>query len=760
MERLKRLDVPLGVLAVALAASTAANAQIAGPSASSPQSPQTNAPITEVIVTASKRAENIRNVPMGVTAIGGVELNEKQALSFADLAALVPGLSFQQEGTGFNRIIIRGENAGTTGATVGVYVDDSPIGSTNGPRSSTLTANLDTWDLQRVEVLRGPQGTLYGASTEGGLIKFVSNSPNPSKFEGAIEAGAEVVKSGEATGSVKGVLNLPLFDGRGAFRISGFDEALPGYIDDPALGLHNVNHGIRKGLRAALIYDPTDKLSLKLTASIQDQTSAGLPYEDAIGSALTYAAPPLSRFSPSDGDLRQNRYIAESTKSQIENFSLAANWDLGFATASSITSYSIIRLSDVEDYTSAEVAPGFTYGDILTQFIYGVPSGLAEYNSNRVGKVSQEFRLVSRSSGNIQWQAGVFYTRERTTAGDRYLAFQIPPNAPQGGDDQGRDHLSAAYNEVAGFGELTYKLNPRFDVTLGARYSYNTQTNLTSQTSSPLLGPASATPASSSGDAFTYSFAPRWHLTDNTLVYARIASGFRPGGPNTEPLGAPANVPKTYKSDATVNYELGIRSSLFDHRVSVDIDAFYIDWSNVQVFEVVNATGITGNGGGARSDGVEWNLGYKPARGLSFALVGSYIDAIITQDAPFAGAPKGERLPYVPRVTNTLDAEYRWAIAGGWRAYFGGDVSYFGSQYTDFGASAIFEPHAKLPDYTTINLRAGINWKSWQSEFYIKNLTNERGITSYSNTGTPSRGGSIGIIQPTTFGLRLTKSFS
>jgi outer membrane receptor protein involved in Fe transport len=222
--------------------------------------------LQEIVVTAQKRSEKLHDVPMGVTAITTEELQKQQLVSLEDLQSKVPGLSLTQTAPGITRLTLRGQNVGGVGSTVTTYVDDTPFGSSNALANGFgFSGDFDTWDLQRVEVLRGPQGTLYGAGSEGGLLKYVTNPPDPTKFAAAVQAGGEDVSHGESAGSAKGMINLPIGD-RGAFRLSGYSATLPGYIDDPSLGEKDINHGHRDGVRAALLINFSDDLSLRLNA--------------------------------------------------------------------------------------------------------------------------------------------------------------------------------------------------------------------------------------------------------------------------------------------------------------------------------------------------------------------------------------------------------------------------------------------------------------------------------------------------------------
>jgi iron complex outermembrane recepter protein len=336
----------------------------------------------------------------------------------------------------------------------------------------------------------------------------------------------------------------------------------------------------------------------------------------------------------------------------------------------------------------------------------------------------------------------------------------------------GGDRLSAVYTEWAGFADVTYHFLPQFDVEAGARWSTNKQHANTHNRSGLLTtggGPDTDSPFASNGDDFTYSVAPRWHVNKDTLIYGRVATGYRPGGPNDVPANAPAAVPRAYGSDETFNYELGLRTSLLDHKLSLDVAAFHIDWSNIQLYEllIINNTpfGINGNGGDARSQGVEWTIGLFPVKGLSLNWTGAYTDAVMTKiSAPggIAGimANTGDRLPFVPAWQTALDGQYQWPVFGDYRAFVGGTLAYTGERYSSFAAfGSPNVTHARLPSYDTLALRAGLENDRWRLELYGKNLGDTRGITDYSSQGAPNFAGSINIIQPRTIGAVLAAKF-
>ena len=309
-----------------------------------------------IVVTAEKREEKLQNVPMSVTALPGAALDKLQDRDFADYAALVPGLSLASSQPGYTTLTLRGQNAGGDGSTVAVYLDESPFGSSSALlNGSILTGDFDTWDLQRIEVLRGPQGTLYGANSEGGLLKFVTNAPVLGSFSGAAEVTGEGVDHGGKGGDLRAMLNLPIGD-KMALRISGFDQDVPGFIDDPQLNRTDVNDGHKYGARASLLAAPIEDLSIRLTAFTQESRYNGTPEIDIDPFTLR----------PIHGDLTQQRFLNEPSKFSYDNYNALINWNVGPFSVVSTTSYGILRSDVVTDYTSVVlIPPTTTLGDFL-----------------------------------------------------------------------------------------------------------------------------------------------------------------------------------------------------------------------------------------------------------------------------------------------------------------------------------------------------------------------------------------------------------
>jgi iron complex outermembrane recepter protein len=750
--------------------------------------------LQEVVVTAQKREERLHDVPMGVTAITADDLQQQQLTSLTDLASKVPGLSLTDYQPGQTRLTLRGQNVGGVGSTVTTYIDDTPFGSSNAlVNGFGFTGDFDTWDMQRVEVLRGPQGTLYGAGSEGGLLKYVTNPPDPTKFEAAVQAGGEGIENGGTAGTGKGMINVPIGT-IAAFRLSGYYEGLPGYVDDPSLGEKNINQGYRDGVRAALLVNFTDNLSIRLNALGQDLHTDGTPYTDVVGAGNFNFTPPANQLDPQNGNFNQQRFINEPDTFKYRIYSGTLNWNAGWGTLTSITSYGTTDQSGVSDVTSTPAAPGTgptgTFGNVVTGLLLPtVPppppagatstAGLAETQATNIKKWTQEFRLASSAGQTLEWQLGAFYTHESSSLAQTLPLFYIPTQVPVpvpsavGGPSLENANLDALYKEWAGFAQVTYHFNPQWDLALGGRWSENKQSaneSLTGVEVGSPPGPPSITSGDSTDTDFTYSIAPRWHISPDTMAYARIATGYRPGGPNDLPLNAPASVPRSYEADRTTNYELGLRSDLLDKRLSVDVAAFLVDWTKIQLFEEVQVAGqvpfgVNANGGTARTKGLEWTLGLTPVTGLTFTLTGAYVDAYLTSPAPDTGGNNGDQLPYVPKWSTSLDGAYTWRAFSDYNAFAGATWSYVGSRFNDFSAipnatgALQPEPRPDLPSYSAVDLRAGLENGRWTFQLYCKNLGDTRGIAYYVNTGTPNYGGAVSYVQPRTLGGLVTLKF-
>jgi iron complex outermembrane receptor protein len=694
-----------------------------------------------VVVTSQKRAEPIQTVPMSVTAVSSDSLEEQRVLNLQDVAPLVPGLSVDSNTPGQSRVTLRGINAGGVASTVGVYVGDVPFGSSSGlANGAVLAGDFDTFDIARIEVDRGPQGTLYGASALGGVLKYVPNLPTTAGLESRLLESQETVENGDLGYSLKGLVNVPLGD-RAAVRASGFYRFDDGYIDSigdnpiPSLttpGLNIIDGTLVKkrlnsfdtfGGRISARFTPSDRFSLTLTAQTQNINSDGPNTVDADPTTL----------KPRNSGLVQSRYQSQTVDTKYRIYSATLNWDLGPAALESVTSYGTFE-QDLR--LDAAIASGFTGGPPLASVVtyyFGDdatrPLSVVLPQTTSTDKFTQELRLLSPKNDTLEWLIGGYYTHEKSEIVQRFVAVEA------GTETVAADlpalavvALPSKYEEYALFGNATWHVTPAFDLSFGARASRNDQ-SASEVADGPLVGGHAGYPeATSSETPVTYSVSPRFELGKNSFLYARVATGFRPGGPNVLPPGVPASTPLTYKSDRLTSYEGGWKTSGAGGRYSLDLSAYYLDWKDIQLFAVVNGFGLNGNGGTAVSKGGEFTVSFVPTSHLSFSLNGSYTDAALTKDTdPVVGGLSGDSLPYVPKWTLGLFGEREWRLGRSATFAFGGAVGYVGERTFDFTSRRADGSLLELDSYATLDLHAGVYSGPWSFELYGKNLTNEKG---------------------------------
>lgn len=713
-------------------------------------SPANAATASDVVVTANKRSERLLSVAAPVTALGAADLSRVQAVKLDDYAAQAPGLNLASDRDGETQIILRGITTGSyVSSTVGTYIDDVPFGSsTSAALGGELTPDLDPSDLRQIEVLRGPQGTLYGASSLGGLVKFVTTPPNLDSYSGRVELDGSAVDHGGDGYGVRGMLNAPLLNDTLGIRISGFDRQDPGYIDNPQLGLNDVNKTQVDGGHASLLWRPTPNLSIDLGAILQDVNSSGSNDEDVDVNG--------QEITPINGGLTQIRYTREPLEIHYRLYSGTVNYDLGWAHLVSVTSYSTLQQRQIFDETQ-------TFGALATS-ITGIPNfGNSTGSVLTQSKVTQEVRLASPSTNQLEWQGGFYFTQEKSARDEPTFAFSSVTGAPIVlPEPLFFARLLSKYTEYAGFGDVTYHFTPQFDVLAGVRYSTNNQ-QFTLIENGIFAGGPSSQYGTSSDHSVTYLVAPSYKIDPNNLVYIRIASGYRPGGPNAPtPADVAAGVPSAYRPDTLTDYEVGYKSSLFEHKVTLELSAFYIDWQDIQIETDFNGITSNGNGGSARSDGVEADAAYTPIKGLTLSGNFAYTDAELTENAPGVNGKNGDELPNVPRWAGYVSADYDFPLMDVATGFVGGSVRYVGDRESGFitGSPANFV-RPVLPAYTTVDLRAGLSYQRFTLEAYVKNVGDVRGLNNltsldlsgYMNPWTAS------VIQPRTVGVSLSARF-
>jgi len=738
-----------------------------------------------IIVTATRRAQTLIEVPQSISVIGGQKLEQQQAKSFLDFSKLVPGFNITQDNPGQSRLVLRGINTGSVGSTVAVYVDDIPYGASGSlSNGAILAGDFDTFDIDRVEVLRGPQGTLYGSNSLGGVLKYITALPSTDRIEVRGQAGFEAVKGGDLGPLFNVMANVPLGD-KVAVRASGYYKKTPGYVDVAGRTGKNVDESESYGVRGSLLFKPTEDLSIRLFGLAQNIRADSPSTFTADAATLRPVDPLTGQFS---GDQRTRfELIPEKHNVNYRVYSGAVDYDFGFATLSSITSYATQKQDQFVDVSTVESFRG------LANLVYALSApntvGLGEINNASVKKFTQEVRLVSPKSSFFDWVAGIYYTHEDTALDQDFLPFTIgsqafiPPAvtlpAFLGGGQITRfitANIDAKYKEIAGYANGTFHFGKHFDLNLGGRYSHNKQSSVQSVV---ILGGGSPQNGSSSQSVFTWNISPRYQFNKNTAIYARVAKGYRPGGPNFVPPGAGADFPTQFNADTLISYEAGLKMQSNDGVFALDASGFYVDWKDILINSTVTLpsgqpVGINANGGKARTFGAEGTLTLRPVVGLDLVANLAWTNARLRDPTSGGLVPPsglaGDRLPYVPSLSGTLSADYHWNVGDRVRAYAGGDIHSQTSQKAGFNGSyrAAFGRQINLRGYTTIDLRAGFDLKPFTVQAYVRNLLNSNGLVGaegYPYVIVPGIGGNgtnmilTSTIRPRTFGLVVGAAF-
>ena len=688
--------------------------------------------LNEIVVTAQKRSELLQDVPIPMAVIDPNSLVESNQLRFQDYASSVPGLIVTPARSQYQTLSIRGISTGSlTNPTVGIVIDDVPYGSSTDLGGAAGLPDIDPSDLARIEVLRGPQGALYGASSMGGLIKFVTADPSSDAISGRVAANLEGVYGGAEPGyGVRGAVNLPVTDTI-ATRLSAFARQDAGYVDDPALHRNGVNEDHAEGGHFAGLWKPSADLSVKVSALVQETDSDG--HADA---------------DPSLGGLRQD-YIPGAGKNSlsVQSYSANINARLGSAELVSVTGYNVNAITDTVDYSST-----FFGGPVLST--YHVPGVMLTFN-NRTKKLSQELRLTMPLGPYVDWLVGGFYTHERST----YFENLLAENPTSGKIVADGYYLSfpTTFAEYAGFSDLTWHVTSRFDVQVGARESHIEQSK-TQTVLAPLFGgttPSFTPEADANANAFTYLLTPRFKISQDKMVYARVASGYRAGGTNPSPIHP------EYGPDKTENYELGFKGEFLEHTLSIDASIFRINWHGLQITLLdPQSFSYAENGNGAKSQGVEVSLQSRPNKMLTLSSWVSYADTELTSNLPPPPASTayglaGDRLPLSAKISGSASADFHRTLWADNEAFAILTESYVGDRLGNFQSNAV-TPRDDLPGYAKMDLRVGFRSSSWMADVYANNLCDRRGALA---------GGDIApvfakiYLQPRTVGVSVSKTF-
>lgn len=708
----------------------------AAPPPDSPRQRSTPKNVTalgEVIVTAEKTSERLINVPISMSVLSSRTLLDLGATQFSDWATVVPGLEFTTAGAGNTQVTIRGVTMGyDVGPTVGIYVDDVPYGSsTIFALNAQFAFDAVPFDLQRIDVLRGPQGTLYGATAMGGLIKYVTTPPDTHSYSGNAQASISDTEHGSINYNVSTAVNLPIRPDKLALRFSGYNTRDGGYIDNVALRDSDVNRSTTSGGRIDLLLTPTAPLSIRITGFLQNINRHG----EATASYTYSGATPY-------GPLSQYRLYREPFDQRFRVVSGTVGYQLTGATVTSISSYQTVHTYYVADISSI-------YVPILNSLGLGPFSAVGFTNTLETDKFTQEVHVSSDHTNRwLDWLVGGFYTHE-SSSNQQAFPSQALSGAPLPLETLYDISRPSIYEEYAGFGDLTWHFTPKLDVTGGVRYSTNKQ-----QFSQSGVGPLgfSLPTNHSSQTVTTYLGDARYHIAQNATTYIRYATGYRPGGPNVLTI---AGGPRTFQADHLSSYEIGLKADLADKRISIDVDAYDIKWNNIQIQKIVEGFGTYVNApGGATIQGSELSLTARLTDSFSSALSLAYQHAYMNQSNSDLGAARGEQLPNVPRMAAALDARYTISPVAA-RPTIGAIVRYADARTVSFDNSLSY-PQYRLPPYTTLDLSLDFTFGTVHPQIFVHNVFDRRGQLGVL---LPQFGARVALVQPRTVGVSLTTSF-
>jgi iron complex outermembrane receptor protein len=788
-------------LSVAIAATLAAPGAALAQQASSGM-------LEEVVVTAQKRAESLQDVPFSVAAVTEQDIRRSGASNIVELARNVSGLAITDLGPGQSQVAIRGISAGQVvrdqpgvKESVGIYLDESPISV------ALFTPDLDLY-LARVEVLRGPQGTLFGAGSSSGTLRYITAQPKTGDFEASSEFTVTTGTDAESGGGIKGMVNLPIGE-TAAFRAVGYYNQLPGFIDSyyPGRGkIEDVNGGDRRGGRFALLWQPNDRFSITPRFVTQRIVTDGYPRIDVwniLGNPYTTSQPPVD-----PGERGQVTQFREGLRDSFDMADLKFDYAFDFATLTSVFSYTDREVLVKRDASQLTGSVTYDIGGSATEVRLDSPL----YDKTSLNAWSEELRLASNGDGALRWLVGAFYQSvdrdygqslptpgydaiTRRLFGVDSATFGAPPDTPFYSD------LTYDFSQFAVFGEATWQFTDAWSVTGGVRYYDFEEDRLLTFAGFFADQGYTDEPGSTSSDGFSPRVILTFEPSDDVLLSAQASKGFRLGGIN-DPLNVTLCSPQdlqiysgqpTWDDEEVWNYELGAKTQWADGRVQVNAAAFYNQIDNLQVIAdagscssriILNAE--------AESIGGEIEVFARPSDHWDFAVTATYVQAEITEtqsDAngnPIAGIRDGNRLPTAPELQAAASATYTWPWTESRQGFVNFTYQYVGSSYTqladqepnfglitksgapagaarmrNFGFPSIstfdFEP--ELPEYDLGNLRLGVTGTTWEAALFVNNLWDERAFLSIDRER--GRAARVGYLtnQPRTYGFSLSVNF-
>lgn len=761
------------VMAGAFAAPALAQTE---PPAAAPLQAEEEAPSNEILITARKRSERLQDAPLSVSAFSQDDLREGNARDFKDVLRKVPGVSFSGAELGQSRYSIRGVSTTSPSPTVGIYLDDiSLLGATN---AFSGAADPVFFDFSRVEILKGPQGTLYGGSAMGGAIKYVSHAPEPGTTTLDTAAGIATTAHGGISYNGEAVLNWPLSD-KLTVRTGVLYRSNAGYID-------NVANGVVVDVRTSTTAPPAALTPLVRpslsTRAVEDQNSdhvavvkATLLWQPDTTLDITpslfrqvYRQKNTGAFFTNLPGLQSSFRLAQPTDDELGVYSLNIVKRFGDVEVTSLTAYADRSVAFDRDYSF--------YIATLVPALFGVNSPNASNSSTRT--FSQELRAASADPGAaLRWTAGLYYAHQRDELDQTVNSIGVGALLGTGTDTVYHGNSVSKLRQYAAFAALTYEILPRLDVTAGLRY-FNIKQTIDTRGEGVLNGGSTQGSAETHEKGVNPKLELAYRATRDNLLYASAAKGFRPGGGNPfavapglcqadlANLGLTA-APVAFKSDKLWTYEVGSKNQFLDRRLTVNGAAFYTDWKNIQqnVFLPGCGFSFSGNVGGAEIKGAELSAQLATG-GLTLGAAASYTDAKISKSAPGVSAAVGQPVLDTPKWIANANIAYRFALGGDASVTARADYQYRSSSLRMFEDSfTVVTPAGPVsaPNFTQhqqaydlVNLGLTVDSGAWQVDLYVNNLTDERPLLDHNVV---SGMAAAVTLRPRTIGLGLRRQF-
>jgi len=710
--------------------------------------------LQEIIVTAQKRNEPVTQVPGSVAVVSADTLTNSGATELRDLNGLVPGLQVTGA-TGSGEIVIRGVTTGSdVGSTSALVLDGVVV----GPEDETGIGNgfspqFDPAIISRIEVLKGPQGTLYGGSTLGGLVMYETVKPTLTAPYGGVYVEGSDTEHGGGNYILRANVSAPIVQDKLGFSLSANEDDLSGFIKAPELGDRTYNTHKNTGVRAALLWQANPDLQVQVSDYYTRQRS----FTDQV---ILTPSTPASSLAYASG-------VLPIYNTEFNMFAVNATYDLHWATLSYVGSY---QTGTGQLQVSLENTPSQAIYQVDLPLFGGatVPAGdeLGVPKVAKFDKHTSELKLASPDSGPFRWLAGVYYVTETDSLNEYIGAIDLATQSPKAGAVGNLQSflLTSNLRQVAEYGDVTYYILPKLDITGGIRIgeyqesylqaaggadfaAYNVLGSLFGFTPTPAVTPA----GHENSTVETYQANLRYHITADNMVYFRFATGYRPGGPNDIIFGSPP----TYGPDTTDNFELGWKTTFWNSKAYLEAAAYDILWHNIQVEASQNGIGYLTNGGAAEIKGVEAALTLRPIQGLNLNAAISYTDGKLTQTAPGGTGDAGDTIPNTPKFSGSLSADYTQPVGRGLDGFVGASARYVDVRDTAFEHSLTSE-NTTLPPYTIVDLRVGVRKGPYEVTAFVRNIGDDRAVLG----GVDSSGETLLVIaRPRTFGVSLSAKY-